>query len=111
MSEKREVGDGDQPLWENVDQEWSQKLICGNRHDLLLTAPCVVFPAKRNSIILESHPSMVGEGDAVRITGEIVQNMFTTSEGTLEVDPPVLAEEKARDRVESAGLRSKRRGR
>jgi hypothetical protein len=54
------VADADQPLWENVDQESSQKLICGNRHDLLL----------------ESRQSMVRDGDAVRIAGEIVQNMF-----------------------------------
>ena len=77
---------------------------CGNRHDLLLTAPCVIFPAKRNSIILESHQSMVGDGDAVRIAGEIVQNMFRTSKGWLSVDHPVFAEEESQERVESAGL-------
>jgi len=98
------VADADQPFRENVDQESSQKLICGDRHDLLLTAPCVVFPAKRDSIILESHQSMVGDGDAVRIAGEIVQNMFRTSEGWLGVDHPVFAEEESQERVESAGL-------
>ena len=77
---------------------------CGNRHDLLLTAPCVIFPAKRNSIILESHQSMVGDGDAVRITGEIVQNMFRTSEGWLGVNHPVFAEEESQEGVESAGF-------
>ena len=104
VGEKSEVADADQPFRENVDQESSQKLICGNRHDLLLTAPCVIFPAKRNSIILESHQSMVGDGDAVRITGEIVQNMFRTSEGWLGVDHPVFAEEESQERVESAGF-------
>ena len=98
------MADTDQPFRENVDQESSQKLICGNRHDLLFTAPCVVFPAKRDSIILESHQSMVGDGDAVRIAGEIVQNMFGTSEGWLDVDHPVFAEEESQERVESAGL-------
>ena len=104
VCEKAEVADAYQAFRENVDQEPSQKLICGNRHDLLLTAPCVVFPAKRDSIILESHQSMVGDGDAVRIAGEIVQNMFRTSEGWLGVDHPVFAEEESQERVESAGL-------
>ena len=104
ISEKSEVADADQPFRENVDQESSQKLICGNRHDFLLAAPCVVFPAKRDSIILERHQSMVGDGDAVRIAGEIVQNMFRTSEGWLGVDHPVFAEEESQERVESAGL-------
>ena len=42
------MADADQPFRENVDQESSQKLICGNRQDLLLTARGAVFPAKRD---------------------------------------------------------------
>jgi hypothetical protein len=47
---------------------------------------------------------MIGDGDALRIAGEIVQNMFGTSEGWLGVDHPVFAEEESQERVESAGL-------
>jgi len=47
---------------------------------------------------------MVGDGDAVRITGEIVQNMFRTSEGWLGIDHPVFAEEESQEGVESAGF-------
>jgi len=36
---------------------------------------------------------MVGDGDAVRVTGEIVQNMLGTAEGWLGIDDPVLVEE------------------
>jgi hypothetical protein len=42
-----------------MDQESAQELICGERHDLLLAA-VIVFPAKRDSIIVERHQSMVG---------------------------------------------------
>jgi hypothetical protein len=98
------VADADQPFRENVDQESSQKLICGNRHDLLLTAPGVVFPAKRDSIILECNEPVVGDGDAMCISRQIVQNMFRTSEGWLDLDHPVFAEEESQERVESAGL-------
>src|SRR3984893_13288320 len=59
----------------------------------LLAAVRIVFPAKRDSIILERHQSMVGDGDAVRIAGEIVQKMFGTAEGWLGIDDPVLVEE------------------
>ena len=98
------MADADQTFWQNVDQEAPQELICGNRHDLLLAAVRIVFPEKRDSIILERNQSMVGDGDAVRITGEIVQNMFRTSEGWLGVDHPVFAEEESQERVESAGF-------
>ena len=98
------MADADQPFRENVDQESSQKLICGNAHDLLLTAPCVVFPAKGDSIILESNEPVVGDGDAMCISRQIGQNMFRASEGWLDVDHPVFAEEESQERVESAGL-------
>ena len=104
VGKKAEVADADQTLRQNVDQESAQKLICGDRHDLLLAAVRIVFPEKRDPIILERNQSMVGDGDAVRIAGEIVQNMFRTSEGWLGVDHPVFAEEESQERVESAGL-------
>ena len=53
----------------------------------------VVFPAKRDLIILEREQSMVGDGDAVRIASEIIQHMFGAAEGRLGIDDPVLAEE------------------
>ena len=93
IGEKSEVADADQALRQNVDQEAAQELICGDRHDLLLAAVRIVFPAKGDSIILERHQSMVGDGDAVSIAGEIVQNMLGTAEGWLGIDDPVLAKE------------------
>ena len=83
----------DQALGQNVDQEAAQELIGGDRHDFLLAAVRIVFPAKRDSIILERHQPMVGDGDAVRIASEIVQNMLGTAKGWLGIDDPVLVEE------------------
>jgi hypothetical protein len=76
-----------------VDQESAQELICGERHDLLLATVRIVFPAKRDLIVLERNQSMIGDGDAVRIASEIVQNMLGTAEGGLGIDDPVLAKE------------------
>jgi hypothetical protein len=75
-----------------VDHESAQELICGDRHDLLPAAVRIVFPAKQDSIILERNQSMVGDGDAVRIASEVVQNMLGTAEWWLGIDDPVLAE-------------------
>ena len=93
VCEKAEVADSVQALGQNVDQESAQELICGDRHDLLLAAVRIIFPAKRDSIILEGNQSMVGDGDAVRIASKIVQNMLGTAEGWLGIDDPVLAKE------------------
>jgi len=98
------VADSDQALGQNVDQEAAQELICGDRHDLLLAATRIVFPAKRDSIILKRHQPMVGDGDAVRIAGEIVQNMLGTAEGWLGIDDPVLVEELSEKLAKAAWL-------
>ena len=36
---------------------------------------------------------MVGDGDAVGVTGQVVENMFGTAEGWLGIDDPVLLAE------------------
>jgi hypothetical protein len=88
-----------------VDQEAAQELICGDRHDFLLAAVGIVFPAKRDPIILERHQSMVGDGDAVRIAGEIIQNVLGTAERWLGIDDPVLVEELSEKLAKATWLR------
>ena len=63
-----------------------------------------VAPAKGDMVIRQGDESVVGDGDAMCISRQIVQNMFRTSEGWLGVDHPVFAEEESQERVESAGL-------
>jgi hypothetical protein len=75
-----------------VDQESAQKVIGGNGHDPLLAAVRIVFPAKRNSIILEGDESMVRDRDTMGIARQIVQNVLGAAEGRLGVDDPVLLE-------------------
>jgi hypothetical protein len=47
---------------------------------------------------------MVGDGDAVRIASEIVQNMLGTAEGWLGIDDPVLLEELAEELAKATWL-------
>jgi len=87
------VADANQTPGQNVDQESAQKLIGRNGHDLLLGAVRIVFPAKRNSIILEGDKSMVRDRDTMGIARQIVQNVLRPAEGRLGVNDPVLVKE------------------
>lgn len=87
------MANADQALGQNVHQEPAQELIRGDRHDLLLAAVRIIFPAKRHSIILDGNQSMVGDGDPMCITTEVVQNMVGTTEGRFGVNDPVLSEQ------------------
>jgi len=90
VGEESEVADANQSLGQNVDQESAQKLLCRNGHDLLLAAVRVVFPAKRDSIILEGDESMVRDRDTMGIACQVMQNMLGAAEGWLCLDDPVL---------------------
>lgn len=84
------MANANQTLGQNVDQESAQELIGGNGHDPLLVAVRVVFPAKRDSIVLEGDESMVRDRDTMGIACQVMQNMLGAAEGWLCVDDPVL---------------------
>ena len=84
------MADADQPPWEDVDKESSQELIGGDGHDLLLAAVGIVLPAEGDAAMVEGYETMVGDGDAMRIAGQVVQDMLCTTERWLGIDDPLV---------------------
>jgi len=70
----------------------------GKRKDvwmgMMLGAQSWVFP---------SHEAMFGDGDAMGVAGQVVENMFGTPEGWLGVDDSVLVGDLAEEAVEWGG--------
>ena len=91
VGEESEVADANQAAGQNVKQEAAQELMGGNSHDLLLAAVGIVSPAEGDAIVFEGHEPMVGDGDAMGVAGQVVENMFGAAEGWLGVDDPVLS--------------------
>ena len=86
-----------------MDKKSAQKLMGGNGDDLLLAAVGIIAPAKGDAIVFEGHETMVGDGDAMGIAGQVVENMFRAAEGWLGVDHPVLLTELPEEVAEAAG--------
>lgn len=83
VGEESEVADAHQAFGQNVKQESAQELMGGNGHDLLLAAMGIVPPEEGDAIVLEGHETMVGDGHAVCIAGQVVEDVFSASEGGL----------------------------
>ena len=66
----------------------------------------IVSPAEGDAIVLEGHEAMVGDGDAMGVAGQVVENLFDTAEGWLGVDDPVLLT-KLPEKVAEGGRRGK----
>ena len=54
-------------------------------------------------IVLEADQAMVGDRDTVGVAGEIVENVFGSTEGRLGIDDPVLREELPEEMPEAFG--------
>ena len=94
MGEPAEVADAREALGENMLQKTSQELFVRERHDAALAVVRIVLPAERDVGIGNLDETMVGDGDAMRIAGQIVQYVFGPAERFLGVDDPVLAEQR-----------------
>ena len=76
-----------------MKQEPPQKLLDGHGHQAFLVLVGIVFPAESDLAIGEVNYPVVGDGDTMSVAGQIVDDMFRSSEWPFGVDDPVLAEQ------------------
>jgi hypothetical protein len=77
-----------------VEQEPPQKLLGGDRHQPFLVLVGVVFPAERDLAVGQAYDPVVGDSDAMRVAGQLMQDVFGSAEGSFGVDYPILAEQR-----------------
>src|ERR1700719_4821051 len=97
MGEPAEVAYARKAPRQNVLQETPQELFMRERHDAALAVVRVVLPAERDVRISHLDQTMVGDGDAMGVAGQIVQHVFQPAERLLRVDHPVFAEQRAQE--------------
>ena len=79
---------------EYVEQEATQELRNRDRQGSFLVAMGGVAPAKGNLVLIERDQAVVGNGDAMGIAAEVLENMFGTSKGRFAVDDPLMTEQR-----------------
>ena len=102
VGKEAEVADANKATWKYMQQEAAQELICRQAHQLLLVAVSGVAPTEVDVVIVQCNESVVGDRDAMRVGAEIAQDVLGTSEGTLGVDDPVVAEQSSQPCCEAA---------
>src|SRR5215467_11088625 len=71
MSHPAEIADADESRWQHMQQESSQELVNGQRHQTLLVVVSGIAPTKSDQTIRERDESMVGNGYAMGVLAEI----------------------------------------
>ena len=97
VGEIAEVADANEASGQHMLAEAAQELPCGERHDALLVAMCVVFPSEAYVVTIEAEQALVADGDTVGIAAEIPQHARRLTEGRLGIDYPVVLEEQANE--------------
>jgi hypothetical protein len=100
IGQESEGTDADKAAGQNMEKETSQELLREERHLSLFITVRIILPAKGNLITLEGHQTVVGDGDAMGVAGEITQHMMGSAEGGLGVDDPVLTEQGTQEGAE-----------
>ena len=87
-----------------MQQEAAHKLHSIQGHGLLLVAVCGITPAKSNLTVFEAKQSTVGDGDAVRVMSQVLNDMPRAGKGLLGIDDPVFIFERPGKSIESSAL-------
>ena len=84
------MSDADKPLREHVQQKAAYEFFGGDGHGALHVSMSVIPPAERDVVAVEGEQSVIGDGDAMRVTAEITQYLFGTAEGWFGIDDPFV---------------------
>jgi len=63
-----------------------------------------ITPAKSDLAIGEGNQAMVGDGYTMSVAAQIVQHIFGATEGTFQVDHPILSKQRPQPGGEDLGL-------
>src|ERR1700712_2174155 len=88
VAEEAEVTDAVEPVRQHMDQEAANELISIQGHDLLAVAIPIIFPAEPDLAVVHGHQSVVGDGNAMGVSPDIVENLSRPRERPLGVDHP-----------------------
>ena len=108
IGQKTKMADLDEAAWQHVQQEAAHKLHCIQGHDLFLVAVCRITPAKSNLTVFEAKKSTVGDGYAVSVMSQVLNDMLRAGKGLLDVDDPVFIFERPGKSIESSVLLKRR---
>ena len=90
VGEQSKVADLDEACRQDMEQEAADELDRVEVHNGAAVVVSGISPAEAHLSAVEAEQSSVGDGDAVGIAGQVLQNVFGAAEGRLGVDHPLL---------------------
>ena len=76
IGQEAEIANPLETVGKNVKQEPADEFVGAQRHGLVAVAIAVVLPAKLNLAVIDIEQTIVGDGDAVRVSCDILEDFF-----------------------------------
>src|SRR5215467_9075870 len=91
FGEQAVVADAVQALWQHVNEEAADELVCGEHHALVSIAAldAIVLPLEGDALLVEGNQAAVGDGNTMGVARQIGQHCLRATEGLLCVDDPL----------------------
>ena len=94
------MADAHESAGDGVQEEATEELRPVQRHGARSVAVGVILVAEGDGLVIHRHQSAIGDGDAVRVTREVLENLLGSAEGRLGVDHPVALDRGVEQSVE-----------
>jgi len=106
FGEQAVVADAVQAFWHHGNEEAADELEGLERHVLVAIAPldAVVLPPEGDALLVAGDQAAVGDGDAVGVARQIVQQRLRSAERTLGVDDSLCLAERREIGCEALGI-------
>src|SRR3984957_10793882 len=88
VAEQAVITDPLEAAGQDMDEEAADELVGIQCHRLLLAAATIILPLEANLAILDIKDTIVGNGDAVCIAADILQDLLRSGERALCIDRP-----------------------
>jgi len=88
VGEKSDVSDPVEAVGDGVLKEAADEFVGREPHDLGFAVLAIVLPGEADLAVVEPDQAAVGDGDAVRVAGEIPEHLLGPGKRRLGVDDP-----------------------
>ena len=99
VGQPSEVTNARKTLGQHVLKKAAEKLFASESHRAFLVVILVIPPTEADLGFVDGKKPVIGDGHAMRITSQILQDMFWTAKRRLRIDHPVLLRQGCRRNV------------
>jgi hypothetical protein len=104
MAQKAVVTDALKTVGEDMEQEAANEFFGFQGHGFLLVVMPIIFPLEGDLAVLDAKQAVIGDGHAMGVPAEVVEDLCRTAEGWFGIDHPLEVAKRLQVLGKSSGV-------